>query len=86
MFGARARNAKQPDSHPTIPFSPRVLVPIPVIAIHNDSPFQRGLDLKRANLSSTTRPTLTGSYVWPAWVRARHTNACKRGATRRGCV
>jgi len=72
---ARAREMQNsPTATLLFPF-PRVLVPIPGITIHNDSPFQHGLDLKRANLSSTTRPTLTDSYVWPAWDRARHTNA-----------
>lgn len=77
---ARARNAKQPDNQPFL--SPVALLvptqPPTHPAIHNDTLFQHGLDLKRANLSSTTRPTLTDSNVWSVWARTPHTDACTR--------
>lgn len=62
---ARAREMQNSSTttlsaHPPLPS----LLSTPTPVVHNDSLFQHGLDLKRANLSSTTRPTLTGSYVW----------------------
>lgn len=77
MFGARekCKTARQP------PFLSPVALPLVSTqppthpAIHNDTLFQHGLDLKRANLSSTTRPTLTGSNVWSVWTRTPYERA-----------